>query len=232
MASKFNRFSTPAKVADRKEYLSVIILADEPSKGMKQIGPKSLLLYNKDYIINHQLKAIYEAIPSAEIVIGVGFESHKIISLKNNNFRIVENINFENTTCIETVRLCLNNITRDRVLIISGDCILNTKDLLDVIQSVCIVTSKKANSNNIGIIKQDGLVTNFAYGLDEKWIQILNIGPEELREFKKYVNNQKNNKNPFHHAVEHLMSRNFLINVVNNGIYKIERGYNENIDSE
>lgn len=227
---KFNRFSCPIKAADRKDFLSIVILTDEPSKGMKQFGPKSVLIYSKDYILNHQLEVINNVLPNAEIVIGVGFEAHKIINIKRPSFRIVENVNFENTTCIETIRLCLNNITRERVLFIAGDCVFNNQELSEIIQSTCIVTSDKATINNIGIIKQDGFVTNFSFGLDEKWIQILNLGPEELPDFRKYVNNQKNSKNLFHHAVEHLMSRNFPIKVVHNGTYKIERGYNENID--
>lgn len=232
MKNKFNRFSTPIRAADRVEHLSVIILSDEPAKGMKQFGPKSLLSINNDSVLNHQLSIIHGTIPDAEIVIGIGFEAHKIINLKNNSFRIIENVNFETTTCIETIRLCLNNITRDRVLFVSGDCIFNSKDLLEIIKSTCIVTNTNATANNIGVIKQDGIVTNFSYGLDEKWLQILNLGPAELPDFKKYVNNSKNNKNLFHHAIEHIMSKGFQINVVSNGSYKIERGYNENNDSE
>lgn len=231
MKPKFNRFSTPIKAADRREHLSVVILSDEPSKGMKQFGPKSLLSYNNDFILNHQIAVIKEVLPTAEIVIGVGFEAQKVINLKTPDFRIVENVNFETTGCIETIRLCLNNITRERILFISGDCVFNNPELIDIIKSTCIVTNDKATANNIGIIKQDGVVTNFSYGLEEKWIQILNIGPEELPDFKKYINNQKNNKNLFHHAIEYIMAKGFIVNVVNNGCYKIERGYNENINS-
>lgn len=230
--AKFNRFSCPIKAVDRKDFLSVVILSDEPSKGMKQYGPKSVLSYNKDIVLNHQLAVINDVLPNAEIVIGVGFEAHKIINLKTSAFRIVENVNHENTTCIETIRLCLNNITRERVLFISGDCVFNTPELSEIIQSTCIVTSDKATINNIGIIKQDNQVTNFSFGLDERWIHILNLGQQELPDFRRYVNNQKNSKTLFHHAVEHIMDKGFPIKVVNNGSYKIERGYNENINPD
>ena len=229
--TKFNSSATPIKIADRKEHLSVIILADEPAKGMKQFGPKSLLSYNKDIVLNHQVSVIKDVLPNAEIVIGVGFEAQKIINLKTTDFRIVENVNWDNSTTIETIRLCLNNITRERVLFIAGDCVFNTPELLEMTKSTCIVTNNNATANNIGIVKQDGLVTNFSYGLDEKWIQILNLGIEEFPYFRKYVNNRANCHNLFHHAIEHVMSRGFAVNVVNNGTYKIERGYNEDINS-
>lgn len=225
--NKFNSSAVPIKIADRKESISVVILADEPAKGMKQFGPKSLLSYNKDIILRHQLAVIKDVLPTAEIVIGVGFEAQKIINLKTTDFRIVENVNWENSTTIETIRLCLNNITRERVLFIAGDCVFNNPELLEMIKSTCIVTNNNATANNIGVIKQDGFVTNFSYGLDEKWLQIFNLGNAEFSHFRKYINNKVNCHNLFHHAIEHIMARGFNVNVINNGTYKIERGYNE-----
>lgn len=232
MKTRYNRFSIPIKASDRKENISVIILSDESSKGMKQFGPKSLLTYDNDIVLNHQLAVLQKVIPEAEIIIAVGFESQKIINNKTCEFRIVENVNFEETSCIETIRLCLNNITKNKVLIIPGDIIMSVEELNEIIKHNCIVTNNNISQNNIGIIEQDGVVTNFAYGLEMKWTQIINLGKEELIEMRKYVNNQKNKKNLFHHAVEYIMQKGFQFKVLSNLCFKIERGYSENINTD
>lgn len=234
---RYNRFAIPIRADKDSDIISVIIMADEPAKGMRQSGPKSLLSYQKDNILNQQISVLLEAIPEAEIIVAVGFEANKIISLKTKTFKIVENIDFETTNSIETLRLCINNISNEKVLIIGGDVIPTVSDVLSIIkqskQNVILFNNVWSN-NNIGLIQNNNILTNFSYGLENKWSNIWYITGNQLIEIRKFVNNSKNKKSLLHHGIEYLLSRNYIIQTIfSNNTIKIERGLqDENISAE
>ena len=103
---------------------NAIIFAQEITKGMKSLGPKCLLVINKNItIIEYQIQYLKKYYPTIKISICTGFEQDKIIKTTNKfkNIQYYYNPNYEQTNEAETLIGCIKklNITNN-VLVISG----------------------------------------------------------------------------------------------------------------
>ena len=197
-----NRFTTFAKkfgtgTTDQK-FLSVIIPVAGMGHRMKSYGPKCLLHADANYtIIERIILNVYEACPHSDIITVVGFDADKVIKTIPRDVRIVENQLYEQTNVVESLRLALNNTDHDKVLIIYGDLIFNSETLLGLTKnnSQAVVDTKgRFKNEEIGVTIVDGKITNFAYGLDTKWAQIIYLTGLELNLFKELCFDRKRNK--------------------------------------
>lgn len=231
---RYNRFSTKLIETKLDNNVSVIIIADEPPKGMKQNGPKPLLEYNGNYLLQYQIGVISELMKNAEIIVITGFESEKVCKLRKYfSFRVVENVLFNQYSSIEGIRLAMNNTRNQKFLFISGDCFFTELDIFNVVKQNSIITNRIISNNNIGAIISEDIITNFSYGLPDKWTGIMYLEDNAALDFQNYVNQSKNNKNLIHQGLEYIINRNHKVfNITSETAGKIERGYNENISFE
>jgi len=196
-----NRFTTFAKklgpgITDQN--LSVIIPVAGMGHRMKSYGPKCLLHTDAKYtIIERIVYNVYEIYPHSDIITVVGFEADKVIKILPRDIRIVENQLYEGTNVVESLRLALNNAIHGDVLIIYGDLIFNPETLVGIAEheSCAVVDTKNRFKNEeIGVTIVDNNITNFAYGLDTKWAQIIYLTGLELDYFRELCYDRKKNR--------------------------------------
>ena len=197
-----NRFTTFAKklspgTADQN-LLSVIIPVAGMGHRMKSYGPKCLLHTDaKSTIIERIIFNVHKTYPYSDIITVVGFDADKVIKILPRDIRIVENQLYEDTNVVESLRLALNNAAYDNVLIIYGDLIFNPETLLGLTEGgSCAVVDTKSRFKNeeIGVTIVDDGITNFAYGLDTKWAQIIYLTGQELLFFRELCFDRKRNR--------------------------------------
>ena len=193
-----SRFVTQAKKNRSETRLSAIVPVAGMGHRMKSYGPKCLLPADKKHsIIERTIENIKEAYPFAEIIVVVGFEADRIIKALPKDIRVVENQIYETTNVVESLRLALNNSVTDSVLIVYGDLIFNDSTIkgLDENFSCAVIDSKQRfKDEEIGVTVVDGILTNFAYGLETKWAQIICLTGKELTMLKEFCFDRKKNK--------------------------------------
>jgi len=183
-----------------KDLISVILLCDLPNYRMKSYGLTCLIDIDKQYkLIDYQISVIQKNFTNSEIIICAGFESDKLckyITHKYNkkNVRIVENQIFDQTGPCESMRLALNNITNDKILVLDGNLIfdytifenfdtnLSSALLLDNISSDLEVC---ANTNELGNIE------HFSYGGQKSWSEIIFLrGKDTVNTLRKIISSK------------------------------------------
>ena len=197
---RYSRFTAPIKKGRRQEpnQLSVIIPAAGTGRRMKSYGPKCLLQSKGDLCIIEQIvDNVANVYPLSDIIVVVGFEADKVIQSLSASVRIIENQLYNETNIVESIRLALNNVITDSVIIIYGDLIFNPEAIHNIADdsSCAIVDSKNRFKNEeIGVTIVDNKITNFAYGLDTKWAQIIFLTGKELEIFRQLCFDRKRNK--------------------------------------
>ena len=127
----------------------------------------------------------------------VGFEADKVAQALPQRIRIVENQLYQDTNVVESLRLALNNTVTESALFVYGDLIFNTETIYEIADgdSCAIVDSKNRFKNEeIGVTIVDNNITNFAYGLDTKWAQIIFLTGVELEIFRELCFDRRRNK--------------------------------------
>jgi len=197
---RYSRFTTPIKKGKLQgpNQLSVIIPAAGTGRRMKSYGPKCLLRSEGDMTIIEQIvDNVYNVYPLADTMVVVGFEADKVTQVLPSRIRIIENQLYHDTNIVESIRLALNNTVTDSVLFVYGDLIFNPETIHNIVDngSCAIVDSKKRFKNEeIGVTIVDNKITNFAYGLETKWAQIIFLSGEELEIFRTLCFDRKRNK--------------------------------------
>lgn len=198
---KNNRFIIPInrKSEMKSDGISVIILDAGIGYRMKSYGPKSLLLANNQHtILQNTLYNLASVLRQPyEVVLTVGLEADRVIKKSPPGIRIVENQLFETTNQIEELRLALNNIIYNNVLIICGDIIFNENTLECIKQphSTVVVDSKnRIPAHNIGITEVKDFVSIFAYDIPLKWANMAFLTEKEIKILKSICNNRNLSK--------------------------------------
>lgn len=186
--------------------LSIIISASSYIQRMKSYGPPILFKHNSGItLLEYQIKLIKEIFPESEIILISGLWADRVANLKTDDFRIVENQLFESTNEVEDIRLGLNNITTNNVLIFSGDMYFNKDTLINIpSESFVIYDSKNQLSNiEIGMTIVDKNATTLSFDLINKYTGIIYINTNVFDKFKKV-------------CLDRTKSRLFLFEIINN----------------
>ena len=197
---RYSKFIAPIKKGKRQKsnQLSIVIPAAGTGRRMKSYGPKCLLRSKGDMSIIEQIvDNALNVYPMADIIVVVGFEADKVIQVLPFATRIIENQLYNETNVVESLRLALNSVVTDSALFIYGDLIFNVETIHNIAddRSCAIVDSNSRFKNEeIGVTIVDNKITNFAYGLDTKWAQIIFLTGKELQIFKELCFDRKRNK--------------------------------------
>jgi len=205
---KTNFIVSPKDSPDNRvvdQFVSIVLLSEKSGYRMKSYGPIPLLKIGKRCLIDLQIDAIKSAFSDFEIVLCSGFDANKIVKYvrdkhSNINIRIVENQLYENSNSCESLRLCLNNITSSRILIMNGELIFNP-DVLSLIKfsSSFIISEQEPNTNlEVGAtVNERGTIENFCYGIDNTWSEILFINSRRMAEDLRRIISEPDYKNKF-----------------------------------
>jgi len=191
---------SPKKVTNskRKELISVILLSENHGYRMKSYGPISLVKIGGKTLLEHQLEAISSAFVNFELVVCSGFETAKIYSFVKSKWgpsakiRIVENQMYYHSNCCESIRICMNNVMNEKVIICGGGVLLTSSYLksLDLSKSsILFQEQNKENNFEIGIIENFKRLETLSLAVkDKSWTEILYLnGSRPINSFYNTV---------------------------------------------
>ena len=178
--------------------LTVIIPVAGIGHRMKSYGPKCLLKANqKETILEKTISNIKKEYPYSDIIVIVGFESDKVIKTLPHNIRVIENTKYEEANIVESIRIGINASSNKKLLIVYGDLVFNVYSIRGITSDgSCVVVDSQSRfrEEEIGVTVVDGNVTNFAYGLTNKWCQIAYFEDYIFDELKNLCADKRRNK--------------------------------------
>lgn len=229
------KHNKPKQIKSTKNdnFISIIILSDNPGYRMKSYGSIPLITINNKHLIDLQIEQIKKTFDKYEIILCVGFDASKIAKYiffkhKKINIRIVENQIFNQSNSCESVRLSLNNTNNNNILIIDGSLLFSYKSIKMIDPGKnCILTQKHTSENlQIGVnTDTNNIVQHFCFGASKTWSEMLFLNNEAyISCLKKFVSNPENKKKFFFESLNDLAKNKLpIISIENkNQIYKID----------
>jgi hypothetical protein len=204
-----------------KDLISIVLLCDSQGYRMKSYGPIPLIDIGKKKLIDIQIDAIKKRFVNFEIVVCLGCDAEKInkhikLNYKALNIRIVENQLYNTSNSCESLRLSLNNICNDKVLICDGSLMINHDCLLTINteKSMAVIEKNPHETLEIGLNIDKNYAEYFSFGAKNAWSEILFInGYDTIESLKKIIVNY-NAKNRFiFEALNELISLNNKISI-------------------
>lgn len=187
---------TTTKGRASSKRISFIIPTAGIGRRMKSYGPKSLLNIKPNLpLLNYQIKQIKSCYPESEIIVVVGFESHKLFGIIPPEVRVVENENYESTNIVRSISFGIRASIYDNIFIVPGDMAFNKNTILnvDVNKSFAIIDKNDEMCKEIvGINYTNNKVLHFSFGLNIKWSTLAYLTQKEAIEFRKYIHDKKN----------------------------------------
>lgn len=172
--------------------ISVIIPADAAGHRMKYVGAKALIeLPNGQSVLERQVTIIRQIYPQADIIVCIGFEHEKIIRKYRNNLgiRFVYNPQHEDTGVVHGLHLAMYATTSNNILVIYGDLVFNLQAIAGIVSDKSRILVSSTINNEVGMIVDRGIVTNFAQDLPTKWGHIAYFTGKESNLFMKAIMN-------------------------------------------
>lgn len=198
-----NEFITtprPGPNVRRSEPISVLLLAENHGYRMKSYGPISLVAVDGKTLIEHQIEAISSIFLDFEVIVCSGFETAKIYNFIKKMFgrsvkiRIVENQVYFHSNCCESIRLCMNNVMTDSLIICGGGVLLTPQYLRSINlkkPSILYQTPQPDSEFDIGVIENAGKLENLSLAIDDKcWTELTYLtGYNLIQSFYNLISN-------------------------------------------
>lgn len=221
-SARSNKKSIQSKSND--DLISVILMCDSPGHRMRSYGPVSLVQIKENKLIDIQIQAIKSIYKKSEIILCLGFDAEKVAKYvrskyKNSNIRIVENQLYNSSNSCESLRLSLNNICNDKVLICDGNLLFDSECLVlvDTSKSVAIIEQNPHETMEIGLNIDNNHAQYFSFGAKNTWSEIIFINGYEIIESLKKAIIHTDNKNRFmFEALNDLINMKYNIETVTN----------------
>jgi len=180
---------TSIRTPGKSSGLSIIIPVAGVGYRMKSYGPKAMIEVSKNTtLIEKQIKTLWREYPEADIFVVVGFDSEKIVNrLSRYPVRIIYNPIYESTSVLYSVGLAMEAVITKEVMVVYGDLFFNQSTINNLRGSSKVIAENSGflKKSEVGIASDEDLVTNFSFGLDTKWCQIVYLSGKELDIFEK-----------------------------------------------
>ena len=164
---------------------------------------------NNEPLIARQVRVLSTCFPGAEIIAVIGFESERVQSAIPDFVNTVYNDSYETSNIGLSLKLATNISENNRCLYVYGDLVFDSGWFPPLDHSWTIYNKKNQyNKNDVGVVINADHVTNFSYGLPEKWGQITFLEDIELDMFKFAYNKPKS---------ERLFGFELLNSIISNG---------------
>lgn len=187
---------------------TVIICSATTLFRMKTFGPKSLFSCDNKKLISHQIDIIRSINHNTDIVVTVGHMADRVIK-SGHDIRFIENQLYETSGISEEIRLALNAVTTEYVIVVDGDILFNTEAFKCVFynkDSALLEDKSCMPDEEPGMIVNKDLVLNLAYDLSPKWGQMCMLSNNELRLAKKILGSRENGHLLFHEIINSIIS--------------------------
>ena len=228
-AKKTNKIK---KVIDKhQDLITVILLCDNPGYRMKSYGPISLIDLTTEKLIDYQIKSIKSVFKNFEIILCLGFDCEKVCryikSKYKDTIRIVENQIYSTTNSCESLRLCLNNTSNDKIVVCDGSLLLD-KTVLSLIDTTRPCTLMEFDPNDtleVGLnIDAKNIAQFFSFGAKFIWSEILYLTGRDIIESLRRILSGTNSKTKFmFEGINELITMKYEIKTINNKkpLYKL-----------
>lgn len=220
-----SRFTTSTKGVVDSDKLSIIIITGSYYPKLKVKGPKALLEVSERYtLLNYQIDTLKKLYPESEIIVVVGYNSDLLIKNKHPQSRIVENQLFETTGEIESLRLGINNICRENLLVVMDDVFFEKNAVSGMTKCTSVLLDYNSNKsdNDIGVEIVNNKIISFNYDSPHKWMGLAYIDKSDLKFVKDFC--IRNNGNMFvFEAIENIVKVGNNLNIFHteNKIHKL-----------
>lgn len=211
------RYSVPIKQNKFKsEDVSIILLASILRPRTKTVGPTSLIKINSQQtLLEYQVQSIRQVYPKSEIILVVGYEAQKVCQSRPDGIKIVENPFYESRGNAEEIRLALNIINNNTVIVIDGGTIFSSEVLVPLKKhGSSILVTESANSEELGTTNNSGRLRALGFGHPFVWSNIGIFQEKEVRLMTKFVANRTKNKYGYHEVVNYITDNSGKINIV------------------
>ena len=198
MKSQYVISPKQSRAGKRTELISIILLSENHGYRMKSYGPISLVKVGEKTLLEHQIDAIRSAFINFEVVVCAGFETGKIYSFVKKTYgpsvriRIVENQVYYHSNCCESIRLCMNNVMNEKIIVCVGGELLTPSYLknLDLSKSSLLYQDRlKSNNFEVGVISNNKRLEMLSLAVKENcWTELLYInGGKSIQSFYNIV---------------------------------------------
>lgn len=201
--------------------VSIIILADRIYKNKKHNNTSYLSTIKNKCLIDIQLSYILEHFNNVEIIISINSNQYDLLGhIQENhsakNIRFIENCSTNDTNDAESLRLCLNNISNDRIIVIKGGTIFPLHNLSDIdLSKSGIIIGPLDQRFEVGVISNEKQnLDHLGFGLNNSWMEIFWINNINSINTLRSILSHKNYKKKF--IFEAL---NDLVEIKNHKIY-------------
>lgn len=166
------------------EKINAIIVASEITRGMKSIGPKSLLKVKKTLsIVEYQILELKKHYPGINVTVSVGFESEKMIKvLEKYKVNILHNEDFVSSNQVKAILDYVKEYDETNLLVIHSGVLFKQKfGILNNRSPSCLYMLDKHKVNfNIGC---NGLseMSYLFFDLPEKWSECVFFDQQTIR---------------------------------------------------
>ena len=160
---------------------SCILLSAGCGMRRRYAYPEPLFPIGEKVLIDYQIASIKKYNKNCQIILVIGFKSKKVIDHIHENYKdiiLVENPNYESTTAVESLRMAMNVVTRGDLFFVYGNNFFNNYifTFKDKKRPVLVKQNEQTKkSYNLGIIEQNGVLTNISYGADQEWAEVMFI---------------------------------------------------------
>jgi hypothetical protein len=184
-----NRFIHNLKNTQSKNNSYIILSAGRGTR-KRYSAPEGLTRVGSKYLIDHQIASIRKFDKNCLILLVVGFLSEHIIDYVQSTYdsvKIIDNVNFKETTSAGSLKLVMNLITDSNLYVIHGSKYFNSESLyLDNTSDPVVFINGNANKSgyNIGVSHQKSIVKQLCYGLDDEWAEIFFIPESKIKQSK------------------------------------------------
>lgn len=189
------RFIAPAKRQTIDTPIDVILLSAGQGRRIKSFGSKSLFNVGGKSLIEHQVEIISSTMPHADVIAVLGYELDRIYKVVPNSVRVVENTEYESSTSTKSAMIGIRACAKNDVLIINGDIWFNNKALEIVCGETSVLADeeRQITDDKIGLATDRGYVSNFGFGMELMWGQMIYLHSGDIDLFSKicYDNKQE-----------------------------------------
>ena len=179
--------TTKKKSRKYDEFITFVLLHGQSIQRLKKNEPACFAKIGRQFLIDRQIAAIDRKFNNYEIIVSLGYCSdvlHEHISKNHSSkaIRIVENINYETTNSCETARLCINNISNDRICFMYGNLFFESKifDGCDFYNSFAMLNDQEEESLEVRVNTNDHIIKFFCYGASKPWCEIVFINGKNI----------------------------------------------------
>lgn len=182
--------------------INAVILTPEITKGMKSIGSKSLLKIRNKSLIEHQIDYLLSLSRKIRINIVTGFDHDKIVKHINEKFEkradqinFIYNDRYENTNYGYSIKILLNSIGVEELLIISSGVLI--KKLAIGLESFTgnskvYLLDKIKNNFNIGCdSNSDNHINYLFYDLPSPWAECVYLNKFGTKQLLEIINTKQ-----------------------------------------